>query len=266
VSPGVTTPPANPADWIAALRTAHDRLAAFVGQAAPDDLTHPSMCTEWNVAQVLSHLGSGAEIFFAVVTETPVDNQEVWARWNAKPADDMAASFVPADERLVGWFEALSPDELTTRQVQLPFLPAPISAVEAAGFRLSEVALHSWDVFASFDSTVGVAAEATPLLLGRLPMMVGFVGRFTPRESRPAGDTTIAVRTADPDRRFELELGDHLDLRPAADGDVAGGELTLPAEALLRLAAGRLKTGREAGATVTGAVTLDDLRRAFPGY
>ena len=86
------------------------------------------MCSEWSVAQVLSHLGSGAEIFYAVVTETPVDNQEVWARWNAKHAADMAASFVPADEKLVAWFEALSPDELTTRQIKLPFLPAPISA------------------------------------------------------------------------------------------------------------------------------------------
>ena len=262
----MTSSSADPTASVAALRTAHDRLAAFVDAAAAGDLAHPSMCSEWSVARVLSHLGSGAEIFYAVVTDTPVDNQEVWARWNAKHAADMAASFVPADEQLVAWFEALSPDELTTRQIELPFLPAPISAGDAAGFRLSEVALHSWDVFASFDEAAGVAPDATPLLLARLPMMVGFIGRFTPRESRPADDTTIAVATSDPGRRFELEVGDHLDLRPAADGGATAGELALPAEALLRLAAGRLKDGREAGATITGALTLDDLRRAFPGY
>jgi uncharacterized protein (TIGR03083 family) len=262
----VTTSSEDPTDWVAALRSAHDRLGAFVESATADDLAHRSMCSEWTVAQVLSHLGSGAEIFHAVVTDSAVDNQEVWGRWNAKSAADMAADFVLADERLVGWFEALSPDELTTVRIQLPFLPGPISAVEAAGFRLSEVALHSWDVFAAFDPSARVAPDATPLLLGRLPTMVGFVGRFTPRESRPSDDTTIAVATSDPDRRFELELGDRVDLRPAVDGDATAGALTLPAEALLRLASGRLKYGRDRGAAIAGALTLDDLRRAFPGY
>jgi uncharacterized protein (TIGR03083 family) len=262
----VTSTSADPTAWVAALRSAHDRLATFVEEATADDLAHPSMCSDWSVAQVLSHLGSGAEISLAIATETPVDNQEVWARWNAKQAGDMAASYVPADEKLVAWYEALSPRELTGKQIQLPFLPAPISAVEAAGFRLSEVALHSWDVFAAFDGSARVAPDATPLLLGRLPMMVGFVGRFTPRETRPASDTTIAVTTSDPDRRFELELGDHVELRPAADRAASTGELTLPAEALLRLAAGRLDDGHQAGATITGALTLDAVRRAFPGY
>ncbi len=34
----------------------------------------------------------------------------------------------------------------------------------------------------------------------------------------------------------------------------------------MRLAAGRLAAPREAGASISGALTLDDLRRAFPGY
>src|SRR3954471_9173931 len=68
---------------IAALRSGHARLAAFVAGASTDDLTAPSMCTEWNVAQVLSHLGSGAEIALGTVTGTQVDNEEVWSRWNA---------------------------------------------------------------------------------------------------------------------------------------------------------------------------------------
>jgi hypothetical protein len=42
--------------------------------------------------------------------------------------------------------------------------------------------------------------------------------------------------------------------------------LTLPAEALLRLGAGRLAPGRESGASISGALTLDQLRTAFPGF
>ena len=251
--------------WIAALRRGHDRLAAFVAGASGDDLVHTSMCAEWNIAQVLSHLGSGAEIAGATVRGLTVDNPEVWARWNAKAPADMASSFVDADEALVAWYEARSDQELMSLEVKLPFLPDPIDAASAAGFRLSELALHSWDVLAAFDGEAMVAPEAAALLVDRLPMMVGFVGRFLPREARPPGDTTIEVSTSAPARSYELELGDHVDLRPAGGGATAG-TLTLPAEALLRLTAGRLPSGRDGGATITGALTLDQLRTAFPGY
>jgi uncharacterized protein (TIGR03083 family) len=255
----------DPRPWIGALRRAHDRLAGFVAGASADDLAHPSMCSEWAVAQVLGHLGSGAEIGLATVTKTTVENQEVWDRWNAMTPGDKASSFVDADERLVGWWEALGDDELATVRVKLPFLPEPIDAATAAGFRLSEAALHSWDVFAAFDPAETLDPGAAALLVDRLPMMVGFVGRFTPRETRPAETRTIAVTTSAPARRYELELGDTLDLRPAS-GAAAAGELTLPAEALLRLAAGRLHPDQQNGAGITGALTLDDLRKAFPGY
>jgi uncharacterized protein (TIGR03083 family) len=255
----------DPRVWIAALRSGHDRLADFVVGASPDDLAHPSMCTEWNIARVLSHLGSGAEIGLAVVSGTEVDNQAVWDRWNSLSPADMASSFVEADERFVATWEAYSDDELESMQVQLPFLPAPIDAAGAVGFRLSELALHSWDVLAPFDPAATLAPDAAALLIDRLPMMVGFVGQFTPRETRPAEDTTITVTTSEPERHFELELGIGADLSPAAGIETAG-TLALPAEALLRLAAGRLRPDRENGATASGALTLDDLRRAFPGY
>jgi uncharacterized protein (TIGR03083 family) len=251
--------------WIAALRRGHERLSAFVAGAAPDELVHSSMCTDWNVAQVLSHLGSGAEIGLATVAGTPVEMTDVWARWNAMAAADVAPSFVTADERLVSWYEERSDDELATRQIQLPFLPSPIDVATAAGFRLSEVTLHSWDVFGAFDTEATLDRDATGLLVDRLPMMVGLIGRFTPRETRPAPDTTITVTTSDPDRNFELDVGENLDLRLASDGPTAG-KLIIPAEALLRLTAGRLRPGREAGASITGSLTLDQLRAAFPGY
>jgi uncharacterized protein (TIGR03083 family) len=255
----------DPRVWIAALRSGHDRLAEFVARASADDLTAPSMCSDWTVAQVLSHLGSGAEIGHATATGATVENQDVWDRWNELSPSDAATSFVEADERLVSWWEARTDDELAAMQVQLPFLPAPIDAAAAAGFRLSELGLHSWDVLAAFDPDAEVADDAAALLIDRLPMMVGFIGQFTPRETRPAEDTTIAVTTSVPERRLELELGDSADLRPAGDGPTAG-ELRIPTGALLRLTAGRLPADREHGATTSGPLGLDDLRRAFPGY
>ena len=48
---------------IVALRTHHDRLAEVIAGLTPEQLKAPSAASEWSLAQVLSHLGSGAEIF-----------------------------------------------------------------------------------------------------------------------------------------------------------------------------------------------------------
>ena len=127
-SPTIVGMEQDPLVWIAALRSGHDRLAEFVAGASADDLARRSMATEWSVAQVLSHLGSGAEIGLAGRTGEAIENEAVWARWNAKRPDDMASSFVEADEALVSWWESQTPEELAVMQVQLPFLPAPIDA------------------------------------------------------------------------------------------------------------------------------------------
>jgi hypothetical protein len=55
---------------------------------------------------------------------------------------------------------------------------------------------------------------------------------------------------------------------PEGSGDLGGGKarIVLPAEALLRLASGRLDDGHlPQELTVTG-VTLDALRKVFPGF
>ena len=61
--PRVTTPPAPTlAEVEAALHRSQDRLAAAVAVLAPAELTGPSYDAGWTVADVLSHLGSGAAI------------------------------------------------------------------------------------------------------------------------------------------------------------------------------------------------------------
>ena len=47
---------------VAALRSSHDRLRALLEPLGPDDLRRPAYPTEWSIAQVASHLGSGARI------------------------------------------------------------------------------------------------------------------------------------------------------------------------------------------------------------
>ena len=86
---------------IAALRASHDVLAALVPDLTEEQLRSPSGAAEWSLAQVLSHLGSGAEIglgnLAAARDGDPLPgqdaNQEVWDRWDAMSPRDQATGF-----------------------------------------------------------------------------------------------------------------------------------------------------------------------------
>ena len=91
---------------ISALRTGHETLTALVTELPEGALTGPSGASEWTVADVLSHLGSGAEIGLAALeaslagADAPGNdfNQEVWGRWNAMSPQEQADGFVKAND------------------------------------------------------------------------------------------------------------------------------------------------------------------------
>lgn len=248
--------------WIAALRRSHDELVAFVAGLTADAIRGPSGCAGWTVAQVLSHLGSGAEIGLRSLRanlsgEDPPPNEEnhpIWDRWNAMTADEQAAAFPEADERFVAAWEGVDGDP----DIKLPFLPEPISFAAAVGFRLSEHAVHAWDVRVGFDDGAALPADVADLLVQRLPMMVGFLGKA---DRWTGGPQAVAVNGS-----WTIRLGDSVSLEEGAADD-AGTTLTLPTEALIRLVYGRLPARwTPASVTIDGAVTLDDLRQVFPGF
>jgi uncharacterized protein (TIGR03083 family) len=179
---------------IAALRSGHDDLSALVRGFGPDDLTKPSAASEWDVSQVLSHLGSGAEIGLASLEaslaggETPGDdfNKSVWARWDAMTPAERSDAFGPSNQRLVERYEALDPAQRAELRVKLGFMPEPVDVATAAGFRLNEFALHAWDVKVAFDPTATVAAEAIPVILDPMAFFLGWVSRPETVAGRPA--------------------------------------------------------------------------------
>ena len=106
------------------------------------------------------------------------------------------------------------------------------------------------------------STEAVPHLLDRSGALIGWFGKSAMLEQRPAA---IVVRMTQPDRTFGLYVDDEVSLGEAPEQPVA--TLDLPGESWLRLIAGRLGVGRTpADVTMSGAVSLDDLRRVFPGY
>jgi uncharacterized protein (TIGR03083 family) len=255
---------------IDALRSGHDDLVGVVRSLSPDDLTRPSVATEWDLSQVISHLGSGAVISLgaleaALAGDPPPGtdvNKAVWARWDAMSPQERADGFVAANTELVERYEGLDAAARQSLRVDLGFLPEPIDVASAGRFRLNEFALHSWDVRATLDPTATVRPEAVPLLLGQVGAMLGWVGKADVLGGRRA---TLRVTTSEPGSTFGLSIADGVSLVDAPGSP--DGTLSLPAEAWLRLASGRLRPELTPEAVeVTGDVDLDTLRRVFPGY
>ena len=258
-------------ETIKALRSSHDDLVTLLRDFTPADLTRASGAAKWDVSQVLSHLGSGAEINLASLdgaldgTGNPAGdfNQDVWARWDAMSSQERAESFLTADEALVRRYEGLDAATRQNLRVDLGFLPVPLDVAGVAGLRLNEVAHHVWDIKVAFDPAAALAPEATPLLFDQTPMLIGFVGKAHELDARPV---TIAVNTTSPQRSFGLAIAETVSLVEAPDSPSA--VLDAPAEWWLRLLTGR-HAPEHTPATVTltgGTVTLDDLRRVFPGF
>jgi uncharacterized protein (TIGR03083 family) len=249
--------------WVRAVRASHDRLAGLVAGLDADGLRAQSYDTEWSIADVLSHLGSGAEIF-ALYLDAAADGGEppsreafpqIWDTWNARSPEEQAARSVEANEALVSRIESLTPEQRAAFQVAM-FGPVPMDLAGFLGMRLSEHALHTWDVAVVLDPAARVAPDAVELLIDAVPRMAGFIGKKAP------APVTIAVSTADPERAFTLDTGG-VSLTPAGAADQATASLTLPAEAFVRLLSGRLDDASELKAS---GVTLPELTSVFPGF
>ncbi|UDY25427.1 maleylpyruvate isomerase family mycothiol-dependent enzyme [Nocardioides sp. Kera G14] len=228
-------------------------------------MTRPSGASEWTVAQVLSHLGSGAEIGRAPIARAAgeeveaEDNQAIWARWDAASPGDQATGFVDSNARWLATVEGLSADQRSDLVIDLGFLPEPVPLVSAVGLRLNEVANHSWDVRVALDPAAEVSEESAQVVAELFQGPIAFLlGRLA--QERPTTELILAV----PAIGATLTVGDEV----SVGDDVPAPRATLegPAGAFVRLLNGRLKEPYVDGVAVAGATTLDDLRKTFPGF
>jgi uncharacterized protein (TIGR03083 family) len=245
-----------------ALRASADRLVALVEPLTPNQLRLSAYPTEWTIAGVLSHLGSGAVIMRLRLDATLTGGdagidvmQPVWDEWNAKNPDDQAADALRADRALVERLGSVTSDERTAFHLSMG--PFDLDFDGFVRLRLNEHALHSWDIATTLDPAATIPDDATELVVDTLGLVAGFAGK-------PTGtDRTIVVRTTTPARQFAITLRSDGVTFGSADPDRAA-DLELPAEALVRLVYGRLDPDHTP--TLDGSPTdLEELRRAFPG-
>ena len=246
-------------------RAAHDSLAATVETLTSDDLDMPSCADGWTVAQVLSHLGSGAEIC-TVLLQRGIDGDPrgpsreellpVWQRWDALPPASQALAWEAADHAHLDLLASL--DERQWQDVRVPYFIGPLSVTEYVGYRLSEAVVHAWDIQAARDPEAKLLAEAQPALLHRIDLVAS---RFRDGSAlAEIGPVQIAVRL-EGGGDLTLHLGGELHLW-ACSGEVPDGFLDTDVEGLLRLVYGR----HSDPISVTGVVTEDQLRALFPGF
>jgi uncharacterized protein (TIGR03083 family) len=252
----------SPGPWISALRNSHDRLRATVEPLDDNQVQGKSYAAEWSIAQVLSHLGSQAEIFDLFLTAALTggdppgrdDFGPIWDRWNGKSPQAQVADALRADGAVTERLESLDPAEQD--RLRLDMFGQRVDVAGLARMRLGELAVHSWDVAVAVDPQATVAQDAVDLLIDT-------IGQVAARVGKPGEKRRMLVTTTSPDRQLILDIGDAVSLTPAA-GDEALPELILPSEALIRLVYGRLDAAHTPPVRADG-VDLDELRAVFPG-
>jgi uncharacterized protein (TIGR03083 family) len=246
--------------YLAALRRSVERLDAIV-QSIPDGrLTDSAYPTEWTIADVLSHLGSGAVIAtrrladILAGTETPDDfAQGVSDAWNAKAPGAQRADAIEADRALLDALESTTPEQ--RNQFAFSMGPIDVDFDGFVGLRLNEHAVHTWDIDVALDPGATIPGDVAQHVVGNLDL----IARFT---AKPTGDTrTVRVTTTDGANGLTVELaGDSV---TATVGSVRGrADVELEADALVRLVYGRLDPGRS---PAPDGPELDALRAVFPG-
>ena len=105
---------------VAALRHSHERLKALVEPMDDAALRGPTYDNDWNIAQVLAHLGGQSEIFGDIVEAVlageeppgPESFPPVWDDWSAKSNGDKADDWRRFER------ENMKPELYTLRRVQ----------------------------------------------------------------------------------------------------------------------------------------------------
>jgi uncharacterized protein (TIGR03083 family) len=244
-----------------ALRSSAARLRNLAAMMSAADLSRPAYPSEWSIADVLSHIGSGAVIMRRRLDDTlagldtPDDfAPQVWDAWNAKtPAakrDDALAADAALLERI---------DSLTDREqagFRMAMGPMNLDFSGFIGMRLNEHAVHTWDIEVAADPAATIPQQVAAIVVDNLELIARYI-------AKPTGNTTtVTVAITTPPRRFTITLSpDSVSFTPTTAE--APADLELTSDALTRLVYGRLDPDHTPHKDEAPA--LDVLRRVFPG-
>ncbi|MEW1685492.1 maleylpyruvate isomerase family mycothiol-dependent enzyme [Streptomyces sp. NPDC093594] len=255
--------------WLNALRVSSERLHRVVDSLSEAELARPSFSRDWSIAQVLSHLGSAAEICTMLVQRGVAEDMRapvreeilpIWERWDALPPSEQRAAWKDADMRHLALVDSLGSDRQGA--IEIPYFAGPLGTAAYAGYRLSEQSVHAWDIVVALDPASVIPADEVGLLWERIDLVAS---RFRDGDTLGRlGPAQVALQLTDRDRPQLLDLGAELHIYPTEPAEPVA-VLTGTTEAVLRLVYGRYRPGADALET-EGRVGIEDLRALFPGF
>jgi hypothetical protein len=145
--------------------------------------------------------------------------------------------------------------------MKMEFFGMHLDAVGIIRLRLGEHALHTWDVAVYGDPAATVAADAAALLVD------GVSGFLAPRFGKALAEPfAVRLTTFSPDRDYLLSSGESVSMTDWPGTDGAAAQVRMPAEALVRLAYGRLDPAHTPADVSGDPAALEKLRAIFPGF
>jgi len=249
---------------LAAVRNSRARLVETVTRLTPEQLRTQSYDTEWSIAQVLSHIGTGS-VLFKLILQAGLDGEPapamdlmrpVWDEWNAKSPEQQAHDGLAADGEYLAALESLNAQQRADWQLDL--FGENRDFLNLLTMRVGEHAVHTWDVVVALDPSASLAPDAVDILIDTLGPLAG-VGKPLDQQ------LVVAVETDAPSRNFVLTVdADGATLEPLDARSDADRLLALPAEAFVRLLYGRLDP--EHTPPTADDPILEVLRRVFVGF
>ena len=245
-----------------ALQVSVARLGDLASRLSDDEVTRPAYPSEWSIADVFSHIGSGAVIMQRRLddtlagADTPDDFAPgVWDTWNAKAPTTQRDDSLIADAAFLARVEGVTAEDRAA--FRLAMGPMNLDFHAFVTMRLNEHAIHTWDIEVVIDPAATVPERIAAVVIDNLDM----IARYT---AKPTGDTkTITVATTGPTRGFTIALNPESVTFTSTTAERAAADVELPAEAFARLVYGRLDPAHTPR-NDQGQI-LDLLRRVFPG-
>jgi uncharacterized protein (TIGR03086 family) len=134
---------------------------AVASRAGPGDLTRPTPCADWTLAELLAHMAVQHDGFAAAAAGNGADP----SAWRARrPSADPVADYAAAAGRVLRAFAA---DGVLAREFCLPDIapgatfPAPMSI----GFHFIDYVVHGWDVARSLGLEPGLEPDLLDVAL-----------------------------------------------------------------------------------------------------
>jgi uncharacterized protein (TIGR03086 family) len=186
-------------------RTAVTASVDVVNAVTPDDLTRPTPCAGWNLADLLTHMTVQHHGFAAAARGDGAD-LAVWQPSTVADAvaADPAGAYAKAAADVL---DAFSTDGVLEATFTIPeFGPgATVPGAMAIGFHFVDYVVHGWDVARSIDAPFELPADVIDAVL---PVTLAVPdGEFREAEASPFAHAITDTDAANDLDRILLHLG-----------------------------------------------------------